>query len=219
MTRKTGTVLFLLVSFIATPIIVYVLVFGVKLSTDHSRWAEFGSIIGGIYAPFIALFTLVLLRKQVVLQGQLYVHERDLAHVQQARVDIEFYSTQMAQVLSGFARPGKTLRAVLHESFEPENVAELDSQQLRRLAANIHAVTPPAFDIWAAVYPLLGGLMAGKTIMYDMALGSCTQKLIALLSFETCVALDNLHRTRCEGNAQVDYVFSPLLTKKIKSQS
>lgn len=196
---------------IAAPIVVYLYVFGTSLSSSHARWAEFGSAIGGIYSPLVALLTLAVLAQQVRLQAQMNVHEADQAYLQQARADIEFYSAQMAQEMDRIALPGKSLRAVLHEHFEPKSLGELDSHLLRQLAINIHSHMPPAFDIWAAVYPILMGLKAGKTHMYDMTHGSSTQKLIALLSFETCVALDNFHRARTEGRGNVAYEFSPLL--------
>jgi hypothetical protein len=201
----------LILGAIAAPVVVYLYVFGTSLSSSHTRWAEFGSAIGGIYSPLVALLTLAVLAQQVRLQAQMNVHETDQAYLQQAREDIEFYSTQMAQAMNLMALPGKSLRAILHEHFEPRSFGELDSQQLRQLAANIHANMPPALDIWAAVYPILMGLKAGKTRMYDMTHGSSTQKLIALLSFETCVALDNFHRARTEGRGKVAYEFSPLL--------
>ena len=201
----------LILGVIAAPVAAYLYNFGTSLSSSHTRWAEFGSAIGGIYSPLVALLTLAVLAQQVRLQAQMNVHESDQAHLQQAREDIEFYSTQMAKVMNGIALPGKTLHAVLHEHFEPRSLGELDTQQLRQLAADIHALMPPAFDIWAAVYPILMGLKAGKTSMYDMTHGSSTQKLVALLSFETCVALDNFYRARTEGRGKVVYEFSPLL--------
>lgn len=211
MQKKTLVVRTLALGAVAAPVIVYLHVFGTRLSSDHTRWAEFGSAIGGIYAPLIAMFTLAVLLKQVMLQAHMNTHESDQAYLQQAREDIEFYSTQLVQVMNGVALPGKTLRTVLHDSFEPSSVKQLDSQQLQQLAANIHATIPPAPDIWSAIYPILMGLAAGKTYMYQMTLGSSTQKLTALLSFETCVALDNFHRARTGGRAGVSYVFSPLL--------
>ncbi|WP_338415538.1 hypothetical protein [uncultured Sphaerotilus sp.] len=211
MNKKILIARILILGTIAVPLVVYMYVFGAKLSSNHTQWAEFGSAIGGIYSPLVALLTLAVLAKQVTLQAQMNVHESDQAYLQQAREDIEFYSTQMAQAVNCMVLPGKSLRAVLHENFECQNIAELDSQELRQLAANIHASIPPALDIWAAIYPIFMGLEAGKTRMYTMTLGSSSQKLIALLSFETCVAIDNLHRARSEGRAKVNYVFSPLL--------
>lgn len=219
MNRRTSAAVLLAFGVIAAPVVTYLWVFGTKLSTDHARWADFGSAIGGIYSPLVALLTLVVLLRQVALQRQMNIHESDQAYLQQARSDIEFYSKQMVEVMDSIALPGKTLRAVLHENFQPVKAAELDSQQLQQLAANIHGLVPSSFDIWTAVYPTLMGLKAGKTIMYSMTLGSSTQKLIALLSFETCVALDNFHQARSGGRIDVEYFFSSLFAKKLVDQS
>ena len=108
--------------------------------------------------------------------------------------------------------PGKTTRAVLHENFQPNTADELDDEEHRGLAANIHHVAPEALDLWAAIYPIFGGLTAGKTVNYQMTLNSSKQKLIAMLSYETCVSLDNLYRARTEGKIKVDYSFSSLLS-------
>jgi hypothetical protein len=215
MNLKFRVAALLLAGAIAAPVVMCLLIFGATISNDHTRWAEFGSAIGGIYAPLVALLALMVLIKQVALQTQMNTHEFDQAYLQQARADIEFYSKHMAQVMASNALPGRSLDAVLKENFLPTSATELDSQRLRELAANIHELIPPAFDIWAAVYPTLAGLEAGKTPMYNMTLGSSTQKLTALLSFETCVALDNFHRARSEGRLKkINYVFSPLLAKK-----
>jgi hypothetical protein len=204
----------LVLGIVLAPLILYLKVFGTTLSTEHTRWAEFGSAIGGIYAPVAALLTLVVLLVQVTLQKQFNRHEYQHAFLEQARTDIEFYSVQMASVMNSIALPGKTLRAVLHENFQVSNVEELDSVPLRQLAANIHALIPQSFDIWGATYPILVGLAAAKGQMFNLTHGSSIQKLVALLSFETCVALDNFHRTRTEGRVSVEYNFSPLLSKQ-----
>jgi len=214
MQRRAMLLTTLVVAAVATPMIVYLCVFGTTISSDHVRWAEFGSAIGGIYSPLVALLTLAVLLRQIALQSQMNTHEADQAYLQQAREDTEFYCNQMALVMNGIALPGKTLRAVLHENFARPKAEDLDSEQLRELAANIHYLNRPAFDIWAATYPILVGLKAGESHMYEMTFGSSVQKLIALLSFETCVALDNFHRTRTEGRINVSYVFSPLLVKE-----
>ncbi|MBI1891152.1 MAG: hypothetical protein HYS18_10930 [Burkholderiales bacterium] len=213
MNKKAHIATLLIFGVIAAPVVVYLCIFGAAISSNHARWAEFGSAIGGIYSPIVALLTLAVLLRQVALQSQMNVHEFDQAYLQQAREDIEFYSKQLEQIMNGIALPGQTLRLVLHQHFAHPIANNLDSHQLRQLAADVHHLIPPVFDIWTAVYPILAGLEAGKTRMYNMTLGSSTQKLIALLSFETCVALDNFHRTRTEGRMQVNYIFSPVLRK------
>lgn len=199
------------------PILVYVAVFGASLSSDHARWAEFGAAIGGIYSPLVALFALMVLRAQVQLQAQMNVHAADQAFLQQAREDIEFYCTKMAQVMSATLVSNRTLREVLHEGFAHPDAADLDSERLRNLAGEINRQFPTTFDLWLAIYPILAGLSTGKAHMYVLTFESSKQKLIAVLSFRTCVALDNFHRTLTEGKLNTRYEFSSLLNDKKSS--
>jgi hypothetical protein len=211
---KSGSILFLILLLIfLMPVVVYVATFGASLSRSHSTWAEFGSAMAGIYAPIVALTTLMVLLAQLGLQKQLHTHETDQAYIHQARSDIEFYCTQLVRVMGATLVPGKTTRAVLHEHFQPSTADELDDEKHRELAANIHHIAPEAVDLWGAIYPIFSGLTAGKTGNYQMTLNSSKQKLIAMLSYETCVCLDNLYRARTEGRINVDYSFSPLLSK------
>lgn len=189
------------------PVVLYVSKFGGDLSQDHSRWAEFGSAIGGIYAPILGFITLVVLIRQLYLQKQM----NDQYYLQQAREDIEFYASQLSNVLDGSLVDNVPLRAVLHEKFmfcSPENLCSMD---MKNIAIDIHRVMPQALDIWAAIYPVLIGLSAVDDSLFKMTLVSSKQKLIALLSFEICVALDNLHFCRTDGKNGFTYIFNQKL--------
>jgi hypothetical protein len=212
MNQKANRLLACLGFIYAAPVFVYVLTFGRELSANHGRWAEFGSALAGIYAPIVALSTLAVLFVQVKLQAQVNDHQYVQAHFQQARTDIEFYSLQLADALEKKLLSGQNVRDVLHRNFQPAALAELDKEPLRQLAANIDANAPSSLGLWFAVYPILAGLSAGKGVHFEMTLSSSINKLIAMLGFETCVALDNYHRTRTEGRLSVNYVFSPLLS-------
>lgn len=170
--------------------------------------------MSGIYAPIVAVTTLAVLLAQVGLQKQINNHSYNQAHFEQARSDIEFYAIQLSEKLDQIALPGQTFRSVLHSNFEPRTVAELDSDSLRTLAANIDAAIPGVMGMWFGIYPILTGLASSDEATFRMTLNSSMQKLIALLSFETCVALDNYHRSRTEGRLTVVYRFSPLLEQK-----
>lgn len=212
MSKKSFILFVTLLLLFLAPLVVYVATFGASLSKSHSIWSEFGSAMAGIYAPIVALTTLFVLLAQLRLQKQLHTHETDQAYIHQARSDIEFYCTQLVKVMSATLYPGKTIRAVLHENFQPRTADKLDDEEHRGLAANIHYVAPEVVDLWAAIYPILGGLTAGETANYQMTLNSSKQKLSAMLSYETCVCLENLYRARTEGKIKVAYSFSPLLS-------
>lgn len=214
MKPKHLTTVLLVLAFVAIlgPIVVYLFIFGGNISTDHSRWAEFGSAIGGIYSPLVALLTLVVLLKQVQLQAQTSTREADYAFVQSAKEEIEFYSARITEALQIEVLPRGTVREFLAEHFYSDDLAALDSLRLRQLAANLHRIHAPIFDIWCAVYPILSGLQEGKAQTYQLALGTSIQRLVTLLGLETCITLDNFHRTLCEGRLPVNYKFSPLLS-------
>lgn len=209
MFRPSKRVIWLLVIVYSAPLLLYMSKFGLSLSFDHARWAEFGSAMSGIYAPIVALTTLAVLLAQVGLQKQINDHEFRQAHISQARADIEFYATQLSAKLDLIALPGHSFRSVLHSKFQRLTSAELDSDNLRELAANVDANLPSILGIWFGVYPILVGL-TGDDKKFEMTLNSSLQKLIALLSFETCVAMDNFHRVRTEGRIKVAYKFSVL---------
>lgn len=212
MGKRTALGIGILLLYVA-PLAVYVYMFGTKLTNSHARWAEFGSAMSGIYAPIVAISTLVVLFTQVRLQRQINEHQYVQSHIQQARVDLEFYCVQLVGALNQTLLPSQSVRQVLHKNFQPSKLADLDDGNLRTLAGNIHANAPSALALWFAVYPILAGLIAGKSTPFEMALHSSVAKLIAMLSFETCVALDNYHRTRTEGRISTPYRFSPLLSE------
>lgn len=204
-------VIWLFLAAYGAPLVVYLAIFGPVLSPDHQRWAEFGSAMSGIYSPIVAVTTLAVLLAQVGLQKQINDHSYDQAHFEQARADIEFYAIHLAQKLDQMALPGQTFRSLLHLNFQPRTVVELDSDALRTMAANIDAAMPGVMGMWFGVYPILAGLATSDQARYRMTLTSSLQKLIALLSLETCIALDNYHRARTEGQLTVVYQFSTLL--------
>lgn len=190
-----------------SPVALYVNTFGGDFSQDHSRWAEFGSAIGGIYAPTLGFITLVVLIRQFSLQK----HMNDQYYLQQAREDIEFYASQLSNILDESLVGNVPLRAVLHEKFmfcSPKNLCPMD---MKNISIDIHKVMPQALDIWVAIYPVLIGLSAVDDSLFKMTLASSKQKIVALLSFEICVALDNLHFCRADGKSSFTYIFNQKL--------
>jgi hypothetical protein len=140
------------------PLVVYVVTFGVTLSSEHTTWAEFGSAMSGIYGPIIALSTLAVLIVQAGLQRQLNDHEFRQSHISQARQDIEFYANQLTMSLEKKPIPGKTFRSVLHANFQPPGIGELDSENLRALAADVDDGSLGIVSIWSGVYSVVAGL-------------------------------------------------------------
>lgn len=193
------------------PLAAYVFTFGWHLTDNHQRWSEFGSFVAGIYAPIVALATLLVLLMQVALQRAINTHQFDQAHIQQARADIEFYVIRLAETMGNRLAVGNTVRELLHAQFQPSTGEELDSPQLKLLAHQIDQEAPRVMGLLFGILPVLVGLRSTKDKTFEMNHTSALQKMIAMLSFETCVALENYHRARTEGRAGSPYHFSPLL--------
>jgi hypothetical protein len=209
---KPSTVAVLLVY--AAPILFYGLMFGPTIATEHVRWAEFGSAMAGIYAPIVALTTLVILVRQTKLQSQINGHQYDQAHLVQARADLDFYASKLAESLEDRVRPNTTVRQYLRHHFRTLRIEDLDKEELREVAEKLNSSSPQMFDLWSAVYPIFGSLEAQRTdphFTFKATLTSSKTRLIALLSFETCVCLENFYRVRTDGQIDVPYQFSPLL--------
>ncbi|MCE7553618.1 hypothetical protein [Aliivibrio fischeri] len=54
------------------PIGLYTLTFGVGLWSEHSKWAEMGSALAGVYSPILALATIIILYMQFSLQQTMH---------------------------------------------------------------------------------------------------------------------------------------------------
>jgi ABC-type nickel/cobalt efflux system permease component RcnA len=203
------------VAILIAPLVAYVKTFGFVLSNNHQRWGEFGSAISGVYTPLIAALTLWVLVRQFREQIRLNEHQYDQAHVEQARSDISFYLPRLLDELACRVSSGNTLREILHDQFQPNEVQSLDQAKWKDLAKWLDKENPRVFSFWSAIYAILAGLAAPKRHPYDLSYVSTKQKMNAMLSYETCVALDNFHRCLCGGRVIGEYEFSPLLHKQV----
>jgi hypothetical protein len=199
------------VAVLAAPTCVYIWKFGFQLSADHTRWGEFGSAMSGIYTPVLALATLAVLLMQVSLQKQVHDHDVDQAFIQQARADVEFYVQRLAEVLTIRLSYGNQAEEILRAHFQPPAIADLDSQQLRDLSTEVDEASPRIYALWSAIQAILAGLSATDQAPFRMVYTATLQKLIAMLGFESCVALEHFHRVRTQGRLAGSYHFSPLL--------
>lgn len=204
----------LIAAALVAPIIVYVATFGPNLSNEHARWGEMGSAMSGIYTPILSLLALFVLVAQVRLQNQINAHQFDQAYIQEARSDVEYYLEQLDHELSKVLDNGTTVREFLHTGFEFANLEELGSNRLLEIAREFNRRFPRALSIWSAIYPVFIGLNSQKHFPYAHNFQSAKQKAIVMISFETCVALDQYVWCVSEGHLNFPYEFSPALSSK-----
>jgi hypothetical protein len=165
-----------------------------------------------------AMATLLLLtlqlrlqRKQVDLQRQVNEHDYDLAYVQQARADLEFYIQELNGALRVPLPYGNTVREVLLDRFRPQAQSALADPNLVSLAVELDGAEPRCIAIWFGVYQALSGLASGTGPQFEVNKHAAPIKLVATLSHDVCVALDNFHYVRTSGYLPGEYKFSKLL--------
>lgn len=206
-TRGWAIIIFVLV-LLFLPVILYINVFGGELSQDHSRWSEFGSAMGGIYSPIVALLTLAVLVVQLYIQRKMHVHEIEQSYLQHARPDIDFYISKLEDVLSSSLNEHSTLRSVILNNFNAYDMTGVDSSNMKSLAFEVNKLQPDLFNIWDAIYPIFMGLSKQNSPMCNAMLKSAQKKLIVLLGFDICVALDNYHKMISDNQLEFKYAFN-----------
>ena len=73
--------------------------FGLNLSTDLSRWAEFGSFFGGTLGPILAFPSLIYLAIQIQQQTKEYRDARIESEIKQREDSISLYLAMLHQKL------------------------------------------------------------------------------------------------------------------------
>lgn len=212
------------IAVLVAPIGVYMYKYGAKVPSEANLWGALGSAMSGIYGPILTVFTLVVLGMQVRLQhAQLKLqqtanqHTSDQAELQNAKDDINFYLEQLVKALEKSNGEGGTIKGTLHRSFERKTVEELSNMWVRRDARTLHDYAPQLQEIWMPIYLIYNRLSSRDETSYQIHYNSARQKAIAMLSYPTCVALDNYLYCLTEDRIRYAYQFSPALSAPSRS--
>lgn len=196
------------------PILTYVSVFGMHLSDNHARWAEFGSAFAGIYAPIAAVLTLIVLIVQIGLQSRMNNHTFDYGYIQGARADMQFFLERLSAVLGRPATPEATLGELLITGCAYLDNAHLAEEKRMADAVAFNTLHPEVIALWTGFYSVLAGLQVNDYPPYSNNFIGYKQKAIALFSYAGCVALDNLTYMVAKDRLRFKYEFSPALERK-----
>lgn len=201
---------------IAAPVAVYIATFGFHITNDHMRWGEMGSAMSGIYTPILSILTLAVLIIQVRLQNQSTIHERDQSYIHEARSDVEFYLTQIDVELEKIVQGGnRNVRIFLSEGFAFADIESLKSTKLVEVAQALNREFPRLNAIWSAYCARLEGLGSQQHYPYKHNFVAAQEKAIAMVSFETCVALDNFNWCWSEGRLSSSHYFSSVIAEHL----
>jgi len=175
------------------PLLVYVYKFGSLLSMEHARWSEFGSFFSGIYSPIIAFLALVILSNQLLIQRAMSKHQHDIAFVNSAREDINFYITKLENYLDKAYNDRESIKDYIDTNFRLLEIEDLRRQDVISQIQLFNQSHQYIFDIWLAIYPILKGLESSKSYPYEHNFESAKLRISSCLSFGTCVAIDNIY--------------------------
>jgi hypothetical protein len=177
-----------------------------------------GSAMSGIYGPILAVLAFFVLLMQVRLQRQTAQlehqttkHMYDQAYIQDARADVDFYLTRLADVLDKPVINGRTPRTILHNEFAYSPIERLTSAELRQFADRVETMVPQLQAIWSAFYSIMAGLGTTGQFPFELQLTSAHQKAVALISFTTCAALDHYLFCKVGNHVRYPYKFSTIL--------
>jgi hypothetical protein len=197
---------------LAAPIWAYVHTFGPELSHNHTRWAEMGSAMSGIYGPLLALLGFVVLAFQSVLQQQTTKHMFDQTHIQAANSEIAFYLEKLEVACQKQDPAGVTVGYRVVDEFGFPPGTNMRDPICVAAARRFHGEYPQLFTAWMAYQSVLSGLQSVDESAYRVTLSSAKQKAIVTLSLGVCMALDQAVWCWCEGNLFGPYLFGDVPT-------
>ena len=200
----------LLILMLVAPICVYVAIFGFTISDVHQRWAEMGSAMSGIYGPILSVLTLSVLMFQVRMQAESNKHLYDQAHLQLAHDDLVFYLCRLELQLTGVMPDGVLLSSFLQGSFMFAPQDALRQPALHIVAREFNQQHPAVLAVWQSIMAIYAGLRAVEESPYELYYSNGKSKAIALLSYETCVALDNYAWCLSRGEHSGPYCFASM---------
>ena len=201
-----------LVIFIALwlPIALYAYQFGFSLSSDHKVWAEFGSIMSGIYSPIIAFIALLILANQARIQLSMDKHQHNHSFIERNRNDLDFYINKLESYLEKDYDEKLTIKQYLLLNFSNLSNATLLEEKTKEKAQAFIFAHHQVFDTWLAIYPILKGLDSQKEYPYVHNFESSKLRISSCLYFGVCVAIDNLYYCATNDIQKGKYYFKEM---------
>lgn len=184
---------FILFVVLCLPIVLYLYQFGFTLSSDHKVWAEFGSLMSGIYSPIIAFIALLVLVNQSRIQLSMDKHQHDHTYIERNRNDLDFYINRLESYIDKRYDDNLTIKQYMLLNFSPLSNDELLQERTKKKIKEFTLAHPQIIDIWLAIYPILSGLDRVKEYPYIHSFESSKLRISSCLYFGTCVALDNIY--------------------------
>ena len=187
------------------PIIIYTYQFGFGIWNEHSKWAEMGSALSGIYSPIIAALASYILiiqtRSQNRMnsyqtqmhknQNEMYKHQYDQDFINRNEDSTHFYINELKHLLNQQTSLEKPVSEFVNQfSGIPE--AELRSSQNVALSKLFISNHKNIFYLWSAITNGLVGLKSQSDVAYKSSYTSLLLRINTIITHESCLALDKL---------------------------
>lgn len=184
----------LLITFIAlfVPIALYAREFGIEGWQQYQSWMGMGNELTGVYSIITALLVFLFLVTMLILRFQNKAADNDQTFIQDSRKDIEFYLTELDHYLSQWADESSTVRQQLHKRCSKLSEKKLSAERTQEKLAEFAESHVKLMDIWHPLVQILEALAQPGRFPYSHNHQRCIQKVISILSQETCEALDKL---------------------------
>lgn len=121
--------------------------------------------------------------------------------------DLNFYINLLDKELNKSTEAHETVREKLQTVFGHLENEKIKEQNIKEFAQKLHSKHRKVFDYWGAICPLLMGLGSQQSYPYEHNFTGSKQRLISVLSFNTCVALDQFHSCITDDRTIKKYYF------------
>jgi len=217
------------------PVVLYISTFGFSISDSHTRWAEMGSAMAGIYVPILSFITYLVLNNQTKIQSEMHQLSSNQMFLNQAREDINYYLAILDSELNkNLASNFENLiieqehqeaiyeiRKVLSEAnvplkkfytamFKGKSIDDL--KKLHPSVGAFDVIYPKLRSCWVGIYCYLEIMEASyndSDLGYNVVMSRL--RIASILSPEICTVLDNYVWCLMGGQWPVKYQFSSIL--------
>jgi len=194
-------------SVLLLPLASYIYKFGYCIWEKPEGWSNFGTAMSGIYSPIIAFLAFIIIVAQVIAQSKMNKHQHDQAYISQNLSDLNFYIDLLDKELDKRTENNLTVREELQSVFGYLENEAINEENVKTFAKEFNLKYKKVFDYWGAIYPLLMSLGSQKEYPYEHNFVGSKQRIISVLSFLTCVALDQFHSCITENRTVKEYYF------------
>lgn len=169
------------------PIVIYLTKFGIDLSNNQDIWGQFGSYISGIYAPILAILTLVILYKQYRFQKLAW----EQSYAQAKANDLNYYLELLQKNLLTELSNGTTIKYTLEHDFLNISVNSLSNEKLKLIASQLYSENENFISCWHLLNTYIVGFKCYKKTTFEHFYTDSKLKLVSVIGYKCCVALDN----------------------------